>query len=345
MSYQFIHVEGYGRKASSVSNGKNGQTVRSIVAEAERRSGACPHVKEVRKPNLLYGIAPSKVADLAEHRATKATDSRGRKLRKDALIMLAGVVSYPASYKEAMEDEEIKADFIRWKNATVDFLKKEYGDELKSIVMHTDESHLHVHFFCVEGLKRYTSKKGDELIRFGIDDIHPGRKARAKVTREGGPRKEQALAYTDAMRDFQDSFFNTVSKFFGHVRLGPQRRRLSRAEYNREKAQASALKLVFNEAKKWQEKYVKKIKRLQQKYLKDIETLKVELDSYKAQRDDLPAYKFNQLLNENNDLKVKNTDLKKQLQLKDSKIYELAKYNEQLAERNNEYVFKKYLQR
>lgn len=257
MSYQFIHIEGYGQRASKIANGKGGQTVRSIVREAERWPGAYPHVENMRKPNLLFGIEPSKVADLAEQRAKEATDSRGRKLRQDALIMLAGVVSHPASYDEVMQDAEMKADFIKWKKETIDFLKNEYGDQLKSVVLHTDESKLHVHFFCIEELCYKENAKGEVYKSLGIEEIHPGRKARAQATNEGKSRKEQAQAYTDAMRGFQNKFYDAVSKYFGHVRLGPKRRRLTRAEYNREKAQASALKLVYDDAKQWQEKYVK----------------------------------------------------------------------------------------
>ena len=69
-SYQFIHVDAYGREGSSqtkTSTNKHGAKVttttksrsaKEILAEQWREEGACPHIKNPSKPGLLYGVAP-----------------------------------------------------------------------------------------------------------------------------------------------------------------------------------------------------------------------------------------------------------------------------------------------
>lgn len=63
MSYQFIHIEDYGRVVSkkTKNNGSNdkykketkGRSVREIIAEAKRENGNCPHVENPKDPILL----------------------------------------------------------------------------------------------------------------------------------------------------------------------------------------------------------------------------------------------------------------------------------------------------
>ncbi|MEH4495261.1 hypothetical protein POY18_27250, partial [Klebsiella pneumoniae] len=60
MSYQFIHIEDYGRNVSKKkkNDGKNdkykkeskGRSVREIIAEAKRENGNCPHVENPEDP-------------------------------------------------------------------------------------------------------------------------------------------------------------------------------------------------------------------------------------------------------------------------------------------------------
>ncbi|TOM79846.1 hypothetical protein CGH69_23510, partial [Vibrio parahaemolyticus] len=129
----FIHVETYGRLPSRT--GKK-QSISGIVREAERVKEACPHVENIRKPILFHGVMPSKAAEIAEDRAAKAKDSKGRKLRRDAQIMLAGVASFPMSFDELNSDEQNKEDFKFWVSKNHEFLTKKYGDSYKSLICH-----------------------------------------------------------------------------------------------------------------------------------------------------------------------------------------------------------------
>ncbi|EGR3003613.1 mobilization protein, partial [Vibrio parahaemolyticus] len=139
-SYQFIHIETYAR-FSSRSNKK--QSAKAIAEECERTLYANPHIKNPKPYHLLFGMKPSEVVKKAEAQAEKAKDKLGRKLRKDAQILLAGVVSYPVS----MSELDLNCDeFKFWVRANHTFLKEKYGERYKSLVLHTDENYPHCHF-------------------------------------------------------------------------------------------------------------------------------------------------------------------------------------------------------
>jgi hypothetical protein len=69
------------------------------------------------------------VLSLVEEWAENAKDAQGRKLRKDGLCALVGVVSLP---------REIEDDFPQFAEDTLVWLKQKYGDRLKSVVVHDD---------------------------------------------------------------------------------------------------------------------------------------------------------------------------------------------------------------
>lgn len=215
MAYQFMHVEGYARAAGKGKAGSH--TVRSIVAEAEREEGACPHIAEPKRPRVLFGVAPHEAAEAAERWAEAATDSLGRKLRKDGLCMVGGVASLPDESRKVWK--YFAQDTIRW-------LQEEYGDRLLSVVEHLDEKHPHLHFYAVP-------KAGERF-----DAIHDGFRAANKAAphhKTAQDRKNRCLAYSNAMRAFQDRFYSAVAGVYGLLRTGPGRRRLTRKEYEAEK--------------------------------------------------------------------------------------------------------------
>ena len=238
-----MHVEGYAR---TIGKGKEGgNNCAKVVAEAERQDGACPHVAKPEKPILLYGVSPSETLKLAEAWAEASTDARGHKLRKDALCMLAGVISVPEDLTE--EDwKKFKGNALKW-------LKNEYGKRLRTVVEHTDEEHRHIHFMAVPLAKE----------RFEV--LHDGVKAQNAANQKRGSRKatkeekqvgykEGRAAYAEAMRKFQDRFFTAVGKKAGLARIGPSRRRLTRAEWLAEKAANRAYKDRTAEIEAEQEK-------------------------------------------------------------------------------------------
>lgn len=231
MSFQFIHNDTYGREGSTqtktvikkngdrVTTTKKVRSLREILEEQARELEACPHINRPSPPRILYGVPPMEVLAIAEEWAETAKDSRGHKLRKDGNVAIIGVASLP---------REMEDDFPKFAEDTLVFLKEKYGDRLKSVVIHDDEAHPHLHYSVVPRIGE----------RF--EDIHEGIKAKNEAKKNGEKLKGQNLAYISAMREFQDDFYNKVGMKNGLARLGPGRRRLTRGEWNREKAQAKA---------------------------------------------------------------------------------------------------------
>lgn len=229
MGYQFIHIESYARVGSRQKVKAKGYKLEKqirkwsaaeIAAEAEREPDACPHVMEPKPPVVLYGGMPSDAVKRAEAWGAQATDLQGRKLRKDGMCMLAGVVSLP---------EERSEDWPLYREAVVAELKKQHGQRLVSVVEHTDEKHPHLHFYAVP------------LDGERFDVLHPGRLAASKKAQQGAKKGAQNDAYKVAMRGYQDDFANAVAARFGLARMGPGRRRLTRKAWQAEKTQAQAL--------------------------------------------------------------------------------------------------------
>ncbi|MEZ8378771.1 plasmid recombination protein [Vibrio splendidus] len=231
LGYQFIHYEGYARKPS---RNRKKQAAISIANEAERLEGYCPHVKEPHTFIKLFGVTPTQAVKLAEDRASQGRDKLGRKVRCDAQIMLAGVASYPQKAKESSPRDP---EFRRWLKLNHDFLKKTWGDEYVSSVLHVDEEYLHIHFYIVPNL-------GDRK-EFNISTVHHGVRARDEF--KSLSLKEKNNKYKNAMRNFQDRYYKEVGVPTGLTRIGPRSRRLTRREWVYEKNNAN---LIRNERAK-----------------------------------------------------------------------------------------------
>lgn len=268
--FQFVHVECYGRTAGKGKAG--GRTLRSVVEEAEREPQACPHVDEPQPPNLLHGVMPSEAAAVAEQRAAEAVDASGRKLRKDALVMVAGVASFPDTMDECRTDPARMAAYEAWRADALAWVKSEYGDSLLSVVEHVDERHPHIHWYAVPELDADTK-------RLSVDTIHDGRRKAAECKANGGLKGEQNTAYKQSMREFQSRYFDAVGMKHGQARLGPGCRRLSRAEWRAEQAQAEALTKTVAAADDYQGRVKAKVQGQAREYLQ------------KAQRDALERAK------------------------------------------------------
>ena len=224
MGYQFLHIESYARTAGKGKAG--GHTVGSVMAEATRQPDACPHVDVSQEPVHVFGVPVGEVEALATEWAANSVDAIGRKLRKDGLCLLAGVVSAP--------DDMSDADWSSMKRDTVEWLNRD--GRLVSVVEHVDEAHRHIHFYKLPA-------PGERF-----DVLHPGRSAAAEAKAQGLVKGEQNKAYKAAMRGLQDDFFEHVGMRYGLNRLGPAKRRLTRSGWVAEQATMQALSKTIRTA-------------------------------------------------------------------------------------------------
>lgn len=254
MKSQFMHVELYSReepakKTINKSKNLNHQsdvrttTVNGVLSEMKREEGFTSHLETIHAPNVLYGSIDALERSIERYEAEyKTTDKNGKekKLRKDACILLAGVVSLDRADEEIWDDYKAKA---------IEYLKDKYGENLKCIVEHTDETNPHFHFYVV-------GNKDQDL-----NLLHDGKLAVSKLAKEDKKRLHQT-AYTEAMIKFQDDFYTKVSNKFGLSRTGeePRERYKSRPDYLRfKKRQETALNILAN-LEKFEEKEFKKAK-------------------------------------------------------------------------------------
>lgn len=215
MSFQFMHVESYSRNTPKTGK-TGGHSVRSIVAEANREQGNTPHVEAPEPPTYVYGKPLEELEGTCEAWAEGTTDAKGRKARKDALCLLAGVFSAPEGTTPE-QWESIKADALGW-------LRGRYGERLQTVIEHTDEAHPHCHFYVVP----YPGER--------FDAIHDGKRAANELPKDAlkGRRNE---AYKAAMRSFQDEYHEHVGAPNGMTRIGPGRRRMTREAWKLEQIQ------------------------------------------------------------------------------------------------------------
>jgi hypothetical protein len=125
-------------------------------------------------------------------------------------VLLAGVASYP----RALADSDPKG-YERWEKATVKWLQKKYGDNLRVVLRHDDEAHPHLHFFVMDRHELNAKKLHDGYIA----------SAHAPMSKEG------TQLFNDAMRDYQSAFYAEVGHGAGLLRDGPKRKRMDRGTY------------------------------------------------------------------------------------------------------------------
>lgn len=243
--FQFIHVECYARRASTKQpNAKKGKetkarkvklTASEVAAEADREPDATPHIEQPKPPQLVYGTTARAVVLEAEKRAEASKDVKGRKIRADTAIMLAGVASHPFTPEEVAADPAKKREYETWRKLTVDHLQRKYGTALKSVVEHSDERHMHLHFYAIP----------EAGVGFNAKSLHDGFEA-AKPAKDAA---EQKRLYTEAMRQMQDRYFEEVGARCAQARTGPKRERLSREDWNQRQREVQQLSRLMRGAK------------------------------------------------------------------------------------------------
>lgn len=254
MKSQFMHVELYSREEpakKTINKSKNinhksdvrTTTVNGVLSEMKREEGFTSHLETIAAPEVLYGSIDALERSIERYEAEfKTTDKNGKekKLRKDACILLAGVVSLDRADEEIWDEYKAKA---------IEYLKNKYGENLKCVVEHTDETNPHFHFYVV-------GNKDQDL-----NLLHDGKLAVSKLAKEDKKKLHQT-AYTEAMIKFQDDFYVQVSNKFGLSRTGeePRERYKSRPDYLRfKKRQETALNILAN-LEEFEEKELKKAK-------------------------------------------------------------------------------------
>ncbi|WBA79838.1 plasmid recombination protein [Endozoicomonas sp. GU-1] len=222
------------------------RTIKGIINEAERSPGYCDHVIAPQPPVLLYGMELPRLEEKLEKIyasaktlvVKKGGDLATRKIRTDQKILLAGVASNPRLSVDYISDSSTKKMVDLWLSDCLDFLKKEYGDRLQTAIVHLDENHPHIHFYCLPEV--YEATVDGELVPLirGVDSIHDGKRAEKEVEAQANllKGKDKIMvkqnAYKAAMEKLQDRYFASVSSYHGHQRLGPGRKRFNnRVEY------------------------------------------------------------------------------------------------------------------
>jgi len=247
MGFQFVHLETYSRKADA-----KGRSTDFIFAEASRKPEASVHVANPLPPVIVYGIGIEAVQEMHDAAAFAATitvkGGHVRKVAKDKKTLHTVVASHPFTMDEIRTDPAKQREAEDWERRTISWLRSQYGDDLKSVVRHEDESHYHLHAYVLP-----VDEPGMSALKY-----HPGTIAKRAIMGAGPAEGEDAkalskradAAYKQAMRDWQDSYHEAVAIPSGLTRLGPQRRRLTRDEWQREQVQAQALQKVVEGARK-----------------------------------------------------------------------------------------------
>jgi len=244
MAFQFIHLEAFSRKG----DGK-GRSTAFVLGEARRDPESSVHVANPSPPIVVYGSTIEEVERLhaaaADAAVTTPKGGKPRRIQKTQHTLMTVVASHPLTMDEVRADPEKRREAEEWEKRTVGWLRSQYGDKLVAVVRHEDESHYHLHAYVLPD---------DPAMR--ANAMHPGQTAKAAVMAAGPVEGEDSkalnkrgdAAYKAAMREWQDSYHEAVAIPCGLTRLGPQRRRLTRAEWQAEQVQAKALRSTIERA-------------------------------------------------------------------------------------------------
>ncbi|RCW23183.1 plasmid recombination enzyme [Ciceribacter lividus] len=247
MAYQFARIEIFSR------SGKAGRTTDFIFDEVSRVPSASVHVQSPTPPEVVYGLDVGALRTLHDERAAAAktprTDKNGKvslkAIRKDQNTLATVIFSHPATMEDYRASADVRRDVGAWERASIDWLREQYGDQLVSVVRHTDESHPHLHAYVLPD---------DTEMRAGR--LHPGYVEKNAIVAAGMLPGEDKKAldkranrsYVAGLRAWLDDYHEKVAVPAGLTRLGAGKRRLTRAQWHAEKAQAAALKHAVERA-------------------------------------------------------------------------------------------------
>ena len=247
--YQFIHKDWSTRirseKPQDLKAGHGtfraiGWSAADLLAEAMRVKGHIPHVPHPKPPGIVFACDerveddPLFVNQIAAEWADSVKAVKGRALQKNSPVMSNGVISFP---------REREVEWPKFRDACLDYLKDKYGDRLKLVVEHLDESHPHVHFYCVPlfGVDKDGKPWSEDFgtVHEGYGESRSVRREHiAKVGKNANNEKGKkytkgattGIAFVDAMKGFQDDFQEKVGKHFALARIGPRVQKLKHSE-------------------------------------------------------------------------------------------------------------------
>lgn len=243
---QFAHIQTWSRKPN-----KAGQSIDHVIAEANRDPEFSMHVENPAPPRILLGNPATFAADHAAHVAARSTiaimadgSQKSRAIRNDRHTMASIVMSYPVP-RSAIVTDEAKAKLAAWEQRNLDWLREKYGDQLRVALAHDDETQPHLHAWLLP------DDPGADATT-----LHPGKVAKKEVeatAKADGVENREAVklgnrALKAAMTVWQDEYHAAVGVPEGLTRSGPKRRRLSREQWQAEKATAKAHKTALERA-------------------------------------------------------------------------------------------------
>jgi hypothetical protein len=234
MGPQFVRVDKYGDVGAHGKNtSERKRSMHDIAAEQVRAPYACPHLTDPKPHILRYGCDPREAVAFAKELAQQAVDARGHRLRCDAPIILAGVISWPEPLAECLADPKAMSRWVAFRDDSIAWLRQFWGDHLMSAVEHVDEDQPHFQFIVVTHL--------DADRRLRLSSIHPGLREEEAAARKGASKRDQKKAHQGAMRRFQSTFYYEVASRHGLTRYGKRRQRVKRHEWMAQKAAANEL--------------------------------------------------------------------------------------------------------
>lgn len=236
---QFLHLQSFSRKPNKI-----GQSVQQVLDEAARELEFSMHVDGPKPPNLIYGMPPQRVRKMHDELVAagyvEATLKDGtiakRGIRKDRHTLLTAVASYPLLTEQVADGSADRAEYERWIELNISWLKEMFGDRLVSVVEHVDEKYPHIHAFILP--------LGDaSCCARHLNPAWQVKEEAEALARESGKPSKEAVkfgnrAYRARGRELQDEYFTEVGLPAGLTRLGPKRERLSREQWKQRKEQA-----------------------------------------------------------------------------------------------------------
>lgn len=240
MAFQFAHVETYSRKG----NAKGGQSVKWVLAEARRDEGACSHVSRPGTPKQIYGISLGEVERLHDELCAsvryEVAGGKTRAVRQDQHTLFTIVCSYPIPMEQVHRNPEETRRLREWQDRNIGWLKAEYGNDLKCVVLHDDEQFPHIHGYVIPDDLRCRNLHVGVAAKEAIMKAEPNDGEDSKAHNKRGD-----VAYRAAMSKWQDRYFEQVGLPSGLTRLGPNKRRLSREAWRAEQAAVKSVQIAL----------------------------------------------------------------------------------------------------